>query len=235
MREGSVGTITIGTDIAASRSAVELAESEDNVWASVGIHPHDNRTEVFDESTLRNLVLSKKVVAIGECGLDYFGDIDEEEKKRQQNLFEEHIDLALDRELPLMLHVRDAYEDVLAILEVRAREEGNRIRGNVHFFAGDTGVAKRFFDIGFSISFTGVITFTHDYDDVIRFSPSDMMMAETDAPYVAPVPFRGKRNEPLYVKEIYKKIAVIRETSEDNMRKIINKNVEHIFGITVSP
>lgn len=228
MKEGSVGTITIGTDIASSRDAVELAESEDTVWASVGIHPHDNHTELFDEGVFRNLSSSEKVVAIGECGLDYFGGVSEEEKKRQQDLFEEHIDVALHVDLPLMLHVRDAYDDVLAILERRAQED--RIWGNVHFFAGDTQTAKRFFDIGFSISFTGVITFTHDYDAVIAYAPEELIMAETDAPYVAPVPWRGKRNEPLYVKEVYKKIANIRGTTEEDMRKEMNATFTRMFG-----
>lgn len=229
MREEGVGTITVGTDIASSRSAVELAESEDTVWASVGIHPHDNRTELFDRGVFQTLSTSEKVVAIGECGLDYFGGVNEEEKKRQQNLFEEHIDFALQRNLPLMLHVRDAYDDVLAILERRAQKEGNRLWGNVHFFAGSCEIAKRFFDIGFTISFTGVITFTHDYDEVVAYAPNDMIMAETDAPYVAPVPFRGKRNEPLYVIEIYNKIAALKKISEQEVKKNIIIVAQHVF------
>lgn len=131
-----------------------------------------------------------------------------------------------------MLHVRDAYDDVLAILEYRAQKGGERLRGNVHFFAGDKNTAKRFFDIGFSVSFTGVITFTHEYDEVVEYAPKDMIMAETDAPYVAPVPFRGKRNEPLYVREVYQKIADIRRVSDRNIQEDVNINAERIFGLS---
>lgn len=231
MREGNVGTITIGTDITSSQKAVELAETEEGIWASVGVHPRDNPDEIFDTEALENLAVSEKVVAIGECGLDYFGGVDEEEKKRQWNLFEEHINLALNTDLPLMLHVRDAYEDTLAILEHCAKGEGERLRGDVHFFVGNKVIAKRFFDMGMTISFTGVITFTHDYDEVVAYAPKDMIMAETDAPYVAPVPFRGKRNEPLYVKEVYKKIAALRGESEEEMQKYISSTANQVFAL----
>jgi TatD DNase family protein len=234
MARENVGTITIGTDMSSSQKAAELAEKEEGVWASVGIHPRDNPNEIFEVEALKNLAAREGVVAIGECGLDYFGSVDPKEKKRQQDLFEEHIDLALNTDLPLMLHVRDAYDDVLALLEHRAKREGERLRGNVHFFAGDTEVAKQFFDIGFSISFTGVITFTHDYDEVVAYAPKDMIMAETDAPYVAPAPFRGKRNEPLYVKEVYKKIAALRGETEESMREEINTTAIRVFGVGLS-
>jgi TatD DNase family protein len=229
MREGEVGTITVGTDIVSSERASHLAENEDNIFASVGIHPRDNQDAVFDENILMTSAQKGKTVAIGECGLDYFWGVDESEKKRQQELFERHIDLALTSDLPLMLHVRDAYDDTLAILEERARKEGERLRGNVHFFAGDRMVAKRFLDIGFTVSFTGVITFTHDYDEVVSYVPADMIMAETDAPYVAPTPFRGKRNEPVFVREVYARIAAIRDVEETNIRQHINETARRVF------
>ncbi len=232
MRGESVGTITVGTDIASSERASLLAEREEGIFASVGIHPRDDEGAVWDEDALSTLASRDTTVAIGECGLDYFGGVEEKEKKRQQELFEHHIDLALTTNLPLMLHVRDAYDDTLAILTERAQKEGERLRGNVHFFAGNTDVAKRFFDIGFTISFTGVITFTHDYDEVVSYAPSDMMMAETDAPYVAPVPFRGKRNEPVYVREVYARIASIRGVSEGDMHEHINRTARRVFGLS---
>jgi TatD DNase family protein len=231
MRKGKVSTITIGTDMVSSKQASLLAEQEESVFASIGIHPRDNQDAVFDEATLMALAQKKKTVAIGECGLDYFGGVDESEKKRQQELFEQHINLALVSNLPLMLHVRDAYDDTLAILEERAREEGERLRGNVHFFAGDRLIARRFFDMGFTVSFTGVITFTHDYDDVVSYAPSTMIMAETDAPYVAPVPFRGKRNEPVFVREVYARIAALRGESEEDIQKHMSNTVARMFAL----
>jgi TatD DNase family protein len=229
MREEGVSTITIGTDIVSSKQASFLAEHEENVFASVGIHPRDDEHAVWDPDTLVALASRNTTVAIGECGLDYFGGVDESEKKRQRELFEQHINLALTSNLPLMLHVRDAYDDTLTILEERARKEGERLRGNVHFFAGDRMVAKRFLDIGFTVSFTGVITFTHDYDEVVSYVPADMIMAETDAPYVAPTPFRGKRNEPVFVREVYARIAAIRDVEETNIRQHINETARRVF------
>jgi TatD DNase family protein len=231
MREEGVSTITIGTDIVSSKQASFLAEHEENVFASVGIHPRDDEHAVWDPDTLVALASRNTTVAIGECGLDYFGGVHDNEKRRQQELFERHIDLALTKDLPLMLHVRDAYDDTLAILEERSRKEGGRLRGNVHFFVGDNTIAKRFLDIGFTVSFTGVITFTHDYDEVVAYVPNTMIMAETDAPYVAPVPFRGKRNEPVYVREVYARIAAIRGCSESDVRKHINSNACRFFAL----
>jgi len=182
------------------------------------------------------LATHPKVVAIGECGLDYFrsqssrsksnlgeepaGDgerfdlaggslTSEKERERQKQIFEAQIKLAVSEDLPLMIHCRDAHKDVLEILESYKKESGEKLRGNIHFFSGDIDTAKKYFSLGFTISFTGVITFTDDYNDVIRNSPIENILAETDAPYVAPVPHRGQRNEPVYMKEVIKKIAVI--------------------------
>ena len=106
-----------------------------------------------------------------------------------------------------------------------------KVRGDVHFFAGDWDIAKMFLDFGFTLSFTGVITFTHDYDEVIKNTPLDMIMSETDAPYVAPVPYRGKRNEPLYVREVVKKIAEIKNLTEEEVAKAIIENARRVFSI----
>ena len=133
-----------------------------------------------------------------------------------------------------MLHIRnnpkdkthDAYMDSLELLKKYAK-----VRGDVHFFAGDWDIAKMFLDFGFTLSFTGVITFTHDYDEVIKNTPLDMIMSETDAPYVAPVPYRGKRNEPLYVREVVKKIAEIKNLTEEEVAKAIIENARRVFSI----
>src|SRR5258708_6676320 len=133
-----------------------------------------------------------------------------------------------------MLHIRNnkdsagsnAYIDSLEILK-----KYSRVRGDVHFFAGTWEIAKAFIDFGFTISFTGVITFTHDYDEIIRNTPLDMIMSETDAPYVTPVPYRGKRNEPVYVSEVVNKIAEIKGLPESEVAEAIISNARRVFGI----
>lgn len=130
-----------------------------------------------------------------------------------------------------MLHCRNAYEEVLHILKYYKKEAGEKLRGNVHFFAGSIEQAKRFLDLGFTMSFTGVVTFTHDYDEVVKYLPLDSIMSETDAPFVAPVPFRGQRNEPSFVIGVLKKIAEIRGVDEENIKKAILSNAKRVFGL----
>jgi len=233
MKESGVCTITVGTDTASSQRAIDFAEHNENVFASVGLHPGDNTKEVFVRDEYAKLVSSQKAVAIGECGLDYFrlADGSEEEKKRQKNEFEKQIQFAIDYNKPLMLHVRDAYEDALDILNIYKKKYGDKLRGNSHFFAGDLVVAKKLLDIDFTMSFTGVLTFARNYDEVVKYLPLTHIMSETDAPYVAPVPFRGKRNEPEYVKYVVQAIADIRQESIDSVAPILYKNAINFFGL----
>lgn len=123
-----------------------------------------------------------------------------------------------------MIHARNAYEEILEILEPLKKIHGEKLRGNVHFFAGDWPTAQRFFELGFTISFTGVITFARDYDEVIKKAPLEMIMSETDAPFVAPAPYRGKRNEPSYVSEVVQKIAELRGEPLEGVRAALVKN-----------
>ncbi len=241
IKEAKIGTITIGTDFDSSQKAIELAEKHDNLFACVGQHPEDlNINSVFDER-LKALADNKKVVAIGESGLDYFRlskDPASAEllRAKQKSIFEYHIDLALSSGKPIMLHIRpskgtyDAYLDALDILEHHSKLSGGKLRGNTHFFAGDMDILKRFLAIGFTVSFTGVITFTHDYDELIKYTPLDMLMSETDAPFVAPVPYRGQRNSPLYVPEIVRKIAEIRGELLETVKKAVIDNVLRHFS-----
>ena len=250
MREASIATIVIGTDILESEKAVILADTEDNVWASVGLHPADNVYEEFNYELYKNLAEHKKVVAIGECGLDYFyienfftRDKEKSEKinwnkdaeqDRQQNIFSQHIDLASEMDLPLMLHIRDvegslaAYEDAIQIIK-SAKEKYQNIRGNVHFFASTAEIAKQFVELGFTVSFTGVITFTHDYDEMIKSLPVKCLHAETDSPYVTPNPVRGTVNNPNNVVYVVKKLAELRGETEENMAKILMENAERMY------
>ena len=237
-REAGVAMNVVGTQFDTSKSAVELAEKYDNVYATIGLHPihtsksyHDekelggggkdftSRGEVFDMAAYEAMGSSPSVIAVGECGLDYFR-LEEKTKKVQSEAFVQQIELANKLEKPLMLHIRpalqslgdggDAYDDALAILKAHAK-----VQGDVHFFAGDWNIAKQFLDLGFTLSFTGVITFTHDYDEVVKNAPLDMLLCETDAPYITPVPFRGRRNESMHIPLVVEQIAQIRaEDSE---------------------
>ncbi len=239
MRDEGVWTLAVGVNHATSEEAVRFAETHEGFWATIGLHPNDTPEETFSETKYRGLAERAKVVGVGECGIDYFriaGDI-KQEKKRQWREFEKQMEFAIARNLPLMIHARpskgtvDTYLDLLTVLESRHREAGERLRGNMHFFVGDVAVARRFYKIGFTTSFTGVLTFAHDYDEVVRFAPLDMLLTETDAPYAAPMPFRGRRNEPSYVKYIVRAIAAIRNAPEEEIRESVLQNAFRLFGI----
>lgn len=256
-REAGVAVINVGTKESTSRKAVEIAEHSEDVYAIVGLHPiqttpqeHDEEElgeggkpftsagEVFNKDFYRELCTSKKVVGIGECGLDYYRN-DPSTREVQEAQFIAQIELANELQLPLMIHTRDAkgnqvsatsptnvYDDTYEILKQYAK-----VGGDIHFYAGNYAQAKKFFDIGFTVSFTGVITFAKEYEEVVRNAPLDMIHAETDCPYVSPVPYRGKRNEPMFVKEVYKKIAAIRNADEEIIRLQLRENAQKLFEV----
>ena len=241
IKEARIGTITVGTDFQSSQKAIELADAHSSLFACIGMHPGDLDTDSIFDPKLESLCQNKKVVAIGETGLDYFHmAADSPIKSIQKTIFEYHIDLALSVGKPLMLHIRsskgthDAYGDALQILEHHAKIAGSKLQGNAHFFAGDIGILRRFLAIGFTVSFTGVITFTNDYDEFIKFTPLDMIMSETDAPFVAPVSHRGKRNSPLYVSEVVKRIAQIRGGPFERVRNALVENAKSSFPAIAS-
>ena len=235
MKSNNVATICVGSDYESSKNTIKIAEENENIFACTGLHPGDNKSETFDEKKYGELVKNSKVVAIGECGLDYFridGDI-ETEKTRQKKEFIKQIEFAIKFNKPLMLHIRDAYEDAYEILKKYdlPAQAGGKVKGNMHFFAGSLEWAKKFIDLGFTISFTGVITFARQYDEVIKNIPLDKLHAETDAPFVAPIPYRGKRNEPTYVIEVVKKIAEIRGENLETVRLQLLENARRVFSI----
>lgn len=233
MRAANIGTVTIGTGLKESEAAVALAEKEADVWASVGLHPADDAEEKFDPEAFRMLAVRPKVVAIGECGLDYFRLPREAEKERQKVLFKKHVDLAREVGKPLVIHCRpspgamDAHEDMLALLG----EEKEPFSGAIHFFTGTLEVALRYVDLGFYISFPGVITFKGEYDDVIKGLPLERLLVETDSPYAAPVPFRGKRNEPALVKETAEYLANLREEGREAALSALSENAATLFRL----
>lgn len=249
MQKEKIATICIGTNLETSVKAVELSQKHENIFASIGQHPAslslDSR---FEEGFKQIVENNNKVVAVGECGLDYFrlphkqtaADLipeDELLKKIQKTIFEYHIDFSIFASKPLMLHIRssknslDAYEDCLQILEHHFKISGSDLRGNVHFFTGDIPILKRFLNMNFTVSFTGVVTWSRELDEAIKYVPSNMMMVETDAPFVAPVPHRGKRNSPLYIKEIVRKISEIKGVELGELKLILRDNAERVFSL----
>ena len=230
LRKTETHTIVVGTDFESSELAVELAGKYNEIYACIGMHPVDNQKEYFDISKYEELVEHPKAVAIGECGIDFYHADKSSDFERQKTLFLAQIEFATAHDKPLMIHARNAYTELLDILEPLKEKHGSKLRGNVHFFAGNPKIAQRLFKIGFTVSFTGVITFARDYDEVIKSAPLNMILSETDAPYVSPAPYRGKRNEPSYVVEVVKKIANIREEDQEVVRSALVNNALHMLG-----
>lgn len=231
LKEQDIATITVGCDYKTSLLAVELAQKNEHLFACVGQHPTDT-TEPFIYEKFLELSKSEKVVAIGECGLDYFREKNDALVESQKELFLKHIKIAEELNKPLMIHARpsknsmDAYNDVLDILDSH-----KNIKANFHFFVGDIEVAKRIIDRGFTVSFDGPITFSRDYDEVIKILPIESIMAETDSPFAAPAPYRGKKATPLMVVEVIKKIAEIKEISLENAVLSLRENTKRVFGV----
>jgi len=232
-RAGQAGVdfvITVGTNLALSRKAVELAERHENIYATVGIHPHDvvnidNKT--FD--TLLELAQRKKVVAYGEIGLDFFRNISPQEI--QLDLFGRQLELAHKLKLPVIIHDRNAHEQTFKMVKASS------IRcGVFHCFSGDYNMARQCIDLGFYISVPGVVTFdkAKTIQDVARRVPISSLLLETDAPYLAPIPHRGKRNEPSFIIYTAKKVAELKGVSLEEVADATTKNAKNLFQIESS-
>jgi TatD DNase family protein len=238
MEAQGVGGVVVGCDFASSKKAVELAEKYEHLWAAIGLHPNDEPSERFEAAKYRDLAKSKKVVALGECGLDYFRpeDTSEEAKKKQKNVLNDHLALAAELDLPLIIHSRpskgtqDAYTDLIEIL-TEAKIKHPNLRGDIHFFVGGVEEMGALHALGFTTSFTAVVTFARDYDAVIKAAPAEMILAETDSPFVAPASRRGQRNDPLAVGEVVTKIAEIRGEEPEATRATLLANAKRVFGI----
>ncbi len=193
-----------------------------------------SREEEFDYDYYKKLALEPKVVAIGECGLDYYrlgqGANREAQIAKQKTAFLKQIELSLEVEKPLMIHCREAFSDLISMLN-DSRQAFSDLPGVVHFFTGTINDAKKLLDLGFSFTFGGAITFARNYDEIIKLTPLNRILSETDAPYLAPAPHRGQRNEPAYVIEVVKKLAEIKSLSEEKMAEQILENSQRIFGI----
>jgi TatD DNase family protein len=240
MLENDIGALVVGVDKASSESAIALAQNHENIFASVGLHPNDVLLEEFNFDEFSELCSNSKVRAIGECGLDYYRpeDLDKIVAK-QKEVFEQHIELAVKYDLPLMIHSRpskgtqDAYLDTIDMLDSKKREYGDKLRGDMHFFVGGVDEARSFMELDFSLSYTAVITFSHDYDEVIRSVPLTSLLSETDSPFVAPAPNRGKRNEPTAVQKVIESMALIRNEDIEKVRAQILANSAKKFSFSL--
>jgi TatD DNase family protein len=241
--DNEIWMINIGSQFSTSERAVKIAENyKVGVYAAVGLHPvhlsaknfqdeimgqekikFEPRSEEFKKQTYLKLAQNKKVIAIGEVGLDYFHNKDN--KEVQKKIFEDQIDLACELNLPTIIHCREAHKDAIEILRNKAKEHGERLKGVMHCFSGGTEEARIYIEeLGLYLGFNGIITFSRNYDEILKKISLENVLVETDCPYLTPVPFRGKRNEPLYVQYVAKKIAEIKEI---NLEKIIKKTTEN--------
>ena len=222
--------ITIGVKLTTADRPKALAEAHDNIWCSVGIHPHEAGSEP-DAANIDAIFASAdhpKCVAIGEAGLDYFYDY--ASPKQQEDSFRAQIAVARCLDLPIIVHARDADNDVAAILE-NEMEKGS-FRGVLHCFSSGAELAERAIDIGFYISFSGILTFNkaEELRAIATNIPEDRILVETDSPYLAPVPHRGRPNEPAFTAHTLEKLATVRGKRADEMAYITRKNTLRLFN-----
>jgi|CXWL01.1.fsa_nt_gi TatD DNase family protein len=235
MQKNEVGGLIVGVDLGSSKKAITLADGK-TLFASAGLHPNDTPDEVFDMNAYRTLLEDKKAVSVGECGLDFFRPEEpEKEKQRQKEVFQKQIDLAGELGLPLMIHARpskgtmDAYEDATHMLVEAKKTYGDNLKGNMHFFVGNIYVARKLLELDFTFSYTAILTFARDYDEVVRFIPLTHLLTETDSPYASPKESRGKRNDPNAVRRVVEAIAEIRGEDEEVVREAVLANARRVF------
>lgn len=226
-----VGTIlAVGADLESSREACQLAEAYDRIYCSVGIHPHDaDRVTERCYEIVRELATGNpKVVAIGEIGLDFYRD--RSPRDAQEEVFRRFIRLARELKLPIIIHDRDAHDRILAIMK---EENAHEVGGVLHCFSGDLAMAQEVIAMGFKISIPGTVTYASNeaLREVVRGVKIEEMLVETDAPYLTPVPHRGKRNEPSFVRFTAEKISEIKGLSLDDVARITSFNTRRLFGI----
>lgn len=221
--------INIGFDFPSSQRSIALAEEYEQVYAAVGFHPHDAKEakEGYLQS-LQRLAAHPKVVAIGEIGLDYYYNHSDPEVQRK--VFVEQIGLARELKMPVIIHNRDAHGDTLEILQ---RERGGENGGVLHCFSGSWEMAKTCMDLGFYISLAGPVTFKNARKaiEVAVNMPLSRLLVETDCPYLTPEPYRGKRNEPAYVRFVAERIAELKGVSLEELAAATKRNTEELFGI----
>ena len=233
-RSAGVGTmLTIGTKLRDFPRVRAIAEADDNIFCSVGIHPHEAQNEVADTARLIELARHPKVVGIGETGLDYY--YDKSPRDRQQANFRAHMRAASETGMPLIVHTRDAEEDTAAMIAEALREAP--LKGVLHCFTSSRRLAEQAIDFGFYISISGIVTFKNaeDLRQTVRSLPLERLLVETDSPYLAPVPMRGKSCEPAYVTHTAAKVAELKGVSVDELARVTTANFFALFDRAKAP
>jgi TatD DNase family protein len=216
-------------ELSSNEAAVALTESHPTLYATVGMHPHDAKDVGEDEiEKLKRLTAKPKVVAVGETGLDFYYNHSPHDVQRK--IFTRFIHMARETGLPLVVHERDAFKDAGELLR---NEGGGEVRGVIHCFTGNHEAARQYLDLGFYLSFTGIITFKNagPLREVVRAIPLEKMFVETDSPYLTPVPHRGKRNEPAYVRLVAETIAKVKGLDLEEVARVTTQNVRQLFRI----
>lgn len=243
--DAGISMICVGTDLELSRQAVALTEKYENppspdsfgrasIWATVGSHPNEihqvkSLSSQSDELyEFEKLATHRRVAAIGEIGLDYFHTKDLEKRNVQKKVFQDFIELALEMRKPIIIHSRDAFGDTLDILREASQK---RLSGVVHSFTGTPKEAHSYIELGFFIGLNGIITFSDSYNDLVDNLPLKYVLCETDAPFLAPAPYRGQRNEPAHVIDIARHIAMIKNVSFEEVCKITAQNAVSLFKL----
>jgi len=222
--------ITIGTSLETSKKAVSYANNYASIFAAVGIHPSDCAgASETDYQQIEKLSAEEKVIAIGKIGLDYYRMYTD--KETQKGAFIKQIAIARKVNLPVIVHTRESQEDALNIL---LQENANEVSGVLHSFSGSLEFLKKVLDTNFYVSFTGGVTFKKStVDELVKKTPVEKILLETDSPFITPVPHRGKRNEPSYVTHIANKIAELKGMSAEELAEITTENARHLFGFTI--
>lgn len=222
--------ITIGTSLETSRQAIRFAENYASIYAAVGVHPSDcAEADEKDYQEIEKLAANKKVIAIGEIGLDYYRMYTD--KETQKNAFKKQIQIARKVKLPVIVHTRESQNDAIQML---VDEGANDVSGVLHSFSGTSDILEKALSTNFYISYTGGVTFKNSTtDDLVANTPVERLLLETDSPFITPVPFRGKRNEPSYVIHTAKRIAEIKGISVEKLAEITTENARHLFGLSI--
>lgn len=226
---GISGFLNISTRQREWGDVIAVAEREPDVWATVGIHPHEADAHPdLGASALVEAAEHRRVIAIGECGLDYF--YDKSDRAAQRERFQAHIEAARTTGLPLVIHTREAEQDTAEILSEAVREGG--VTGVLHCFTGSAELARKGLDLGFYVSLSGIVTFKNaaDLQDTARWLPADRMLVETDAPFLAPVPHRGKPCEPAFVADTALFVAELRGEDPEELAERTTANFFRLFG-----
>ncbi|MFC1516930.1 TatD family hydrolase [Candidatus Margulisiibacteriota bacterium] len=227
---GIMKMINVGSDLEGSRFSAEVSAKYEEVYGTVGIHPHDAEKALKEEhlKDIIPLLNKEKIVGIGEIGLDYFKNYSP--KASQMLLLQKFMELAAEHKKPVIIHNRDADNDIYEMLNAFKDE----VFGVVHCFSSDTAFAKKILDLGYYLSFTGNITYpkTEQIQEVVKYVPEDRFMVETDCPFLAPQAYRGKRNEPAYVKYVAEKISEIKNMTLEKVAEITTRTAKSFFSLT---